>query len=176
MTDKNFLWQTNIICYKDRGTVTKTNCLGKTLTVCDRHIMSLTNIFFLWPTKIFCDGLQLSVAAKDYFWRKKKIVCDRHILSVTDTEWLCQTQEVCDRPIIFCDRYVLSGTDIFFFMTYKDFLGQQPLSVKDLGYLWQKKTDRHKLLVKDTDCLWQTQIVSDRYILSVTDKDILRQT
>ena len=45
-TQKTFC-DTQTICDKHRGTVTKTDCVGKSQTVCDRQIMSLTDVFFL---------------------------------------------------------------------------------------------------------------------------------
>ena len=73
---KNYLLQTQTVCDKK-------NCLGKTQTFCDRHILSVTDTYLLWQTKIFCDRL----TETDFLWQTQS-VCDRRRLSVTDIDCL----------------------------------------------------------------------------------------
>ena len=72
-----------------RVSVTETDRLWYTKTVCDRQRLSITDKICLWQTYTVCDGQRQSVINTDCLWQAQT-VCDRHRLSVTDTDCLWQ--------------------------------------------------------------------------------------
>ena len=101
VTDTNYLWQKKM-SWKD------TDCLRQPHTVCNRHILSLTDKQILWQTATICDSHRLSVTETDCLWQTQT-VCDRFRLSVTDTDCLWQTHTVCDKHrLSVTDRNCLS--------------------------------------------------------------------
>ena len=153
--------------HKHRGTVTKSDCLGKTQTVSDRHILSY---FFSYRQQLSVIDIYSVWQKKDCMWQTH-IVCDRYRLTLTDTNSLWQTQR-------FCERHMLYVTDKNFLCYTKIFCDSKPLSVTDICCLWQKNTicDRNRFSVTDTYCLWQTHTVCDQHRLPVTDTDCLWRT
>ena len=115
---------------------TVTYCLWQTQTVCDRHIMSVTDSDRRWQKQTACDRKRLSVIDTDCLWRAKTI-CDRHRLFKTDTDCLWQTQTGCD----------LSNS----LWKKKTLCKRQKLLVTDKDCLWQKKTVSDKLRLYVTD-------------------------
>ena len=132
--------------------MTTKDCLGKTQTVCDRHILSL------------------SLPDKGFPWQTTTL-CDRHRLSVTETDCLYQTLIVCDRQRLYVTDTAESLMDFRKIWIYSEILSplrtlRHRLSVTDTYCMWQTQTvcDIHRLSVTDRDCLSQTR-------LSVTDTD-----
>ena len=139
--DKNNLCQTQTICDKHRGNVTKK------LTFRKRHRVSVTDTTCLWLTTTVYERHILSVIDIYYLWQNKTVF-DRHILSVKHTDWLWQTQTVCDRHSFFVtDTYCLWQT--YFSSDGKEINLCQRTTDTDCH-------DRNMLSVTDTQDLWQT--------------------
>ena len=101
LTGTKCMGQTLSVTKKTSGT--DTDCLCQTHTVCNRHLLSLTDKDFRWQTKTICAGNRLFFDRHILFvtdtyclWQIKLLMTyrdclSRHRRSVTDTDYLWQT-------------------------------------------------------------------------------------